>query len=318
MPQLRIAILGNCQAAALTKLFRFFLPDAGVTRFLFSDLSTLFTARDDLFSEFGRFEAIFIQPFGTGLYPGVDGLILKERFRDSLHFFPVMEFNAFHPDCVYILNRGRNQFLGSPIGDYHSALAFLGYSLGFTAEQTLSLFAPEVFERLGYSRFWKVSEETLFNQCRSIGFSIEHMYRGWVRRGSFMHSVNHPKFFVMVDIALALLRDAGLPAIPGNAEDYFPDEGLYDAVWPIYPAIAGMMGLEGSYHFKGGSRSEDVRFLNLREFVEESHEFYRRESPADLDCQRVRQWSKDLSLIEHVRSYILPRGSALEPQDVVS
>lgn len=310
MAQLRIAILGNCQAAALTKLFRFFLPDASVTRFLFSDLSTLFTAKDDLFSGFGRFDVVFAQPFGPGLYPGVDGLILKERFRDSLHFFPVMEFSAFHPDCIYIMDRGRNQFLGSPIGDYHSALAFVGYSLGFTAEQTLSLFAPEVFERLGYHRFWRVSEETLFSQCRSIGFSIEDMYRGWVRRGSFMHSVNHPKFFVMVDIALALLREARLPAIPGNAEDYFPDEALYDSVWPIYPAIAGLMGLEGSYHFKGGSRSEDIPFLTLREFVEASQELYRRENLSHLECARVQQWVSDRQLVEYLRSHAASPVSA--------
>ena len=298
----RIALLGNCQATTLHRVFKVLAPSVEVVRFLFSDLPARFASREDLFEELARFDAIFGQPFGPGLFPELQGLMLKERFRDSFYFYPVIDFNAFHPDCVYLWHRGRSEYFKSPIGDYHSAIAFLGYSLGLTAVQTLSLFDSAVFERLGYFRFWNVSEEVLLKRGRLIGFPLERAYRSWVRRGSFMSSVNHPKIFVLADVARILLNLSGFSATQCNVEDYLPDEALFDAVWPIYPEIGEAMGIEGDYIFKCGCRSDEWNpFYSLQKFVTKSFELYGSEAPGTLECQRFEEWRKDAALIEFVR-----------------
>jgi len=301
MTHRRIAILGNCQANTLCRIFGVVAPSIEVVRFDFNELVARFATREDLFAELACFDTVFTQPFGRGFLPDLDGAILKERFGRSLYFYPTIEFNAFHPDCVYICRRSPREVLHSPIGDYHSAIVFLGWSLGLTLGRILALFDAEIFERLGYFRYWDVSEEMLLKQCRLIEFPVGRMYRTWVRRGSFMHSVNHPKLFVLVDVALTLLELAGVAVVRVPIEDYLPDGGLIDSVWPIYPEIGDRMGLKGAYYFKGGARLEDpIPLLTLPEFVERSVEFYRREQPGALESSRVEEWMKDAPLVDDV------------------
>lgn len=301
MNHARIALLGNCQATTLYRIFKVLSPSVEVERFLFSDLAARFPSRNELMEEFARFDVIFAQPFGLGLFPEVDGLILKERFGEAFYFYPGIDFNAFHPDCVYLWHRQRGEYFPSPIGDYHSATAFLGHSLGFTLDQTLRLFDAGVFERLGYFGFWRISEEVLMERGHSIGFPLGKAYRSWMRRGSFMHSVNHPKLFVLVDIARILLQQSGFPVTRCNIEDYLPDEALFDAVWPIYPEIGEVLGIEGDYIFKCGSRSDEgTPYSTLEEFVRRSFELYESESSGALECQRIEEWRKDEALLEFI------------------
>ncbi len=288
----------------LWRILQLLAPAAEVVRFSFDHLPR-FATKEGLFAEFARFDLIFSQPFGPGFHPTVDGLVLKDRFKDSFHFYPAIEFNAFHPDCVYV--RNRRGFARSPIGDYHSAITLLGYSLGLTVEQTLTLFDTEVFERLGYFRYWKVSEDVLFKQGRAIAFPIEGIYRSWVRRCPFMHSINHPRLFVLSDVARTLLHLSGIPAVAGNVEDFLPDEALYDPVWPIYPEIAGAMGFEGAYIFKVGSRSEYNPFMTLPDFVAKSWELYRKET-SPLECARIAEWTSNAPLIEAIQGFVNPVG----------
>ncbi len=305
MTRPRIALLGNCQANTVGKLLRLLAPQFDVVRLEFGELPARFATKEILLREFGSFDLIFSQPFGPGFYPEVDGLILRERFRGKFYFYPVVDFNAFHPDCVYIRHTVQNRFLHSPIGDYHSAIAFLGYLQRLKLEQTLALFQAEIFERLGYFQYWKVSEEVLFQQAHAIEFPLEGVYRSWVRRCPFMHTVNHPKLFVLADVVRTVLKQSGVTIASVNAEDYFPDELLYDAVWPVYPEVAESMGLQGSYVFKGGARSEDLPpFLSLSEFVRASWEIYRKENPRVLECPRVAEWTGNAGLMKDIRKYI--------------
>lgn len=115
LPGPRIALLGNCQATTLYRIFKVLAPSAEVVRFFFTDLCARFPSRSDLFAELSRFDMIFTVPFGPGLFPEVEGLTLKERFGDALYFYPGIDFPAFHPDCVYIWQRDRREFLGSPL-----------------------------------------------------------------------------------------------------------------------------------------------------------------------------------------------------------
>ncbi len=303
----RVALIGNCQANPLARILKFLGPRIQVTRYPVQDLAPRFPAREDLFQELDRYDLVYSLPFGPGLHPELDGLTLRDRLGERFRFYPMVEFNAFHPDCVYIRRRAPAEFVHSPIGDYHSAIALLGFTLGFPIERTLALYAGDVFERLGYFRFWKISEDVLLEQARAIGFPIEAIYRSWVRRSPFMHSLNHPRLFVMADVAATLMRHSGIDGLAHarTVENYFPDETLFDPVWPIYPEIGEAMGIEGAYVFKCGMLPADDRdglFLSLPEFVERSNAIFCAEKPGNLECSRIDEWMRNEGLIDYLRS----------------
>lgn len=101
----------------------------------------------------------------------------------------------------------------TPVGDYRSALAFLCYSVGLNAAQTVARFNERVFARLGYfaNSLWTISERNLLDSGRNTGLPVERYFRSWVRRGCFMYSVNHPKLFVLADLAAGSVLDKDAP-----------------------------------------------------------------------------------------------------------
>jgi hypothetical protein len=308
MADARIALLGNCQATSLARILNLVAPSIQVVKFLFSDLSARFPTRAGLFAELARFDAVFSQPFGPGLHPELDGMILRERFKDKFCFYPIIEFNAFHPDCVYIWHRTLRQYCISPIGDYHSAIVFLGFSLGLTPEQTVPLYDYAILNQLGYFGFWKIAEDSMFQQCRSVDFPIQEMYRSWLRRCPFMHSINHPKLFVLGDVARGLLKKAGIPSVSADVDNYLPDEALFDPVWPIYPEIGKAMGIDGAYIFKRGCRTDGNPFLSLEQFVNRSYDLYREYGIGSLECPRVEEWVRNTLLASSIREFACARS----------
>ncbi len=117
-----------------------------------------------------------------------------------------------------------------------------------------------------------------------------------------MYSVNHPKLFVLADLAAGALASCGVTADPQLCEDYVPDNVKLGAVWPVYPEIAARFGLNGSYRFKGNSSYDSTNpCFDLREFVEKSYALYRRDDLATMLCPRVEAWKSDSGLLNYIR-----------------
>ncbi len=216
---------------------------------------------------------------------------------------PLILFPAFHPDIVYIFHEGRNP--GSPMGDYHSALIVYGFARGFSVDAILSLFRAEVFARVGYLDGWFDSRDALLAMSRAHGRDLDGLFAGWMRRGCFMHTINHPKLFVMEDLARDALRRAGLPARTASCEAYLPDP-LSGGVWPVYPEIAARIGLTGSTTFKpprGGFDflADAARCLELRAMVEGSLSIYAQTPGLAQSCERVRHWLEDRTVRDILR-----------------
>ena len=114
-----------------------------------------------------------------------------------------------------------------------------------------------------------------------------------------MHVLNHPKAFVIGDIARRLLRESGIDPEPVEVEDYLGDELARDVIWPIYPPIAETYGLTGSYLFKmkPGQGSFPVLY-DLPGFVAKSFALYDRLSFTDLACARVDVWIGTPEIVE--------------------
>ena len=230
-------------------------------------------------------------PFDAGPF----GDVTPARILETARFVvpvPTIVFPAFHPDIVYIGHKAG--LFGSPMGDYHSALIVYGFARGYSVDEIVSLFRAEVFSRVGYLDGWFASRDALLAMSHTHGCNLDRLFAGWMRRGCFMHTINHPKLFVLADLARDALRRAEIPARTAACEDYLPDP-LSGSVWPVYPEIAARLGVIGSSTFKpplGGLNFlvDAGRCIDLRAMVEGSLAIYAHTPKIAGHCDRVQSW----------------------------
>ena len=200
--------------------------------------------------------------------------------------FPELFFNAFHPDQVYAWMRD-GSLVESATGPYNSAIALWAWQHGLNAQQTISLFTPEVFGALGYHDRWQVSIDRL----RHDFVQFPHLdYRDFIiplqRAGNFMHTVNHPKVAAMAQMARLLAKQID-PTVDTESipvENMMVD-GLFMASvsWSVYPSVANALGIKGAFMWK----LEDHSVIGLEEFVQRSFAKYEVQQPRDVDCHEL-------------------------------
>lgn len=276
----KILVLGNCTASPLSSYISAICEGVEVESMLFS--TNLSGAKqkvaNDKVSSLGR-QSDHVFLLNTIDRPEVERLIEKTVIQ-----FPVFAFTAYHPDLTYISHKSTGSLLGAgPVGEYNSFISFWAYSNGLNVRQAVSLFREDVFEALGYFSKWEASYRFLDEQMRGLGFGADLLPK-WVQSGCFMHSVNHPKKRVLMDIAHALMDKA---SIATSQREDIADPLEDDAVWPIYPDIARRLGIDGGYIFSVPTRLVEERrvsrHLELEEFVEKSYDAFKLYD-GDLHC----------------------------------
>ena len=200
--------------------------------------------------------------------------------------FPDLHFNAFHPDQVYAWMRDGTLVEGAT-GPYNSAIALWAWQHGLDAQQTISLFTPEVLGALGYHDRWQVSIDRL----RHDFVAFPHLdYRDFIiplqRAGNFMHTVNHPKVAAIAQMARLLAKqiDPSVDTESIPVENMMVD-GLFMASfsWSVYPSVANALGIKGAFMWK----LEDHSVIGLEEFLQRSFAKYEVQQPRDVDCHEL-------------------------------
>ncbi|KQT90631.1 hypothetical protein ASG59_01780 [Methylobacterium sp. Leaf466] len=297
------AVIGNCQARGIAQAIRLLRPGSPVTYIPMGTLRRRYGTVEALAEQIAGHAHVYSQFVPPDLIPGgTDALrVLDPRIVR----FPTLVFQAYHPDMVYagpMTTLAGMKLAPSPLGFYHSAIALFAYRLGLDAGQTVRLYREDVFRRLGYLAGWDDAVRDLLANADGVGFPLGADLVRWARRGAFMHLLNHPKAFVLGDIARRLVMESGLTPEPVAVEDYLGDDLARDVVWPIYPPIAEAYGLTGSYLFKARPRGEAFPTLyDLRGFIDASFALYARQAPADIACHRVETW---LGMPEIVETFL--------------
>lgn len=304
----KIVVIGpNCQIPVLAGCFSFLAPDADVTlltRAAFQRLGSDAATLADLVSRADLVVGHAFQPGPFGpLGSARIGALAKRHVT-----LPVLTFSAFHPDTVYVQDdRGRS--LRAAMGDYHSALVLYGHGRGFSVRETVSLFRKDVFARLGFLDGWFQAQDLLIKSGHRAGFDVAPLVGRWARRGCFMHTLNHPKVWVLCDMARTVLEQNGFSVRSADIADYLPDP-LSNVVWPVYPDIAESLGLSGGYLFKrsseiGAFRGAIDNCMGLDVLVDRMYAAYRDTPTISSACDRVRTWLGD----ERLRDAIVPARS---------
>lgn len=200
-------------------------------------------------------------------------------------------FSAFHPDLCYLKRKSTGQYIRRP---YNSAIGFWARKHDLGVDRAARLFNDENYRALGYYDQWNASVVQLkarFDKCNS-SVNFARFFLGVKRRGSFMHTINHPKVET-----LALFAKNIASEIEGTNRafdlDFTIPDGLDAEVWPLYPEIADQLSLAGgSYVWKVEGRI----CAGIEAFLEYCYDCYRQE---DLDLEDI-EIDGDGTFLDHV------------------
>ena len=275
---MRVVISSNCMTGGLTSALSLLLPAAK-----FDPIPYVGVNETVLDEQLAVSEAWLLSG-PEGLQSATLGRVNKPNLR--VIRFPDLYFNAFHPDQVYAWMRDGST-VDCATGPYNSAIALWAWQHGLNAQQTISLFTPEVFGALGYHDRWQVSIDRL----RHDFVPFPHLdYRDFIiplqRAGNFMHTVNHPKVAAVAQMARLLAKQIDSTVDTENIpiENMLVD-GLFMASfsWSVYPSVANALGLKGAFMWK----LEDHSVIGLEEFLQRSFAKYDVQQPHDVDCHEL-------------------------------
>ncbi|RIV82426.1 hypothetical protein D2V17_15360 [Aurantiacibacter xanthus] len=180
---------------------------------------------------------------------------------------PVMTFRGYHPDLVYIFNRGKP--LSGPVSHYHSAIAFACFRQGIALADVPSYFTGAFFEKCGYFGLWAGERDRLLAEFRGCGLEIGPYFRNWGRGAAFMYSYNHPRIQPLYDMASTILETLG---VTPQRSDLIPHDNLASsAIFPVYPEVGEATGVSGQYIFR---TTGDYRPIGLSEFLARCYDLY--------------------------------------------
>lgn len=232
-------------------------------------------------------DVVLMQP----LYADAISPLLPE-LAHKLLLFPSISFPAFQPDQCYVRIKGTFSEVSGPLGPYHSSIAYYAWRAGMNHQQTADLFCDAVYQQLRFYDYWDSATQALLEEGARCGMPLEGLLKQWRTRGCFMHSPNHPKLFVVADIARQVMQKLDIAALPIDPLEVVWDNLADTSIWPVYPEIARRIGIEGSYVFKGNnpglpSKAPIVSY-DLEAFIARSFEAYAQYSQKhEISCNRA-------------------------------
>lgn len=264
----KILVVSGCQGGTLAGCIQAFTGNPNVLG-IYSGSVSDDTLVDELVSskyskEFDSADLILTQKkeiynFCLGK-PGLD---------KKVRLLPLIEYEAFHPDQCYLVNKNSGVTVVGPTGEYNSLISLLGFLLGIGVDRTCELFNRKVYKILQYDDLLASARDRLEEQELLTGYPVSFMAEHWRQNGRWMRTINHPKKFVLADIAAEAMKREGIE-IREERSSFVPDELSYQTDWPSY----GSINLGESFHFKlprvfCGSQN-NILFLDKKNFVEKS------------------------------------------------
>jgi hypothetical protein len=288
----RIAVMGNCQAFGLAYAMKVMDPSATVHHYSaighsrFADMNLLVKTLE-------TYDYVFSHEFPAGHLRGSgDSAELRQRMPRVTRLPPIV-FAAFHPDLIYVSDTSQ-KFIFGPLGPYHSAIGLFGWRVRLTLDETRALFNENVFQTLGYLDMWDdAARKFLAAAQEEAGLDLSTDLMKWARKGAFMYSVVHPTSYVLFDVAKRMWEKVGLKPPATDYSYYYLHDLARSEIFPIYPPIAKIFGVQGGYLFKIQNHhlANNVGdFLTLPQYLEACFRAYEKSGAAGVVNSRVDVW----------------------------
>ncbi len=297
---LELTVISGCQTDGLVSALGMLLPEARVRALRAHTL--MGEQRAANVAQLRQADIVFSMPLPV--YFEEFTIEAMRASGNTVLCVPQLEFSGLHPDVVYAADK--KGWAQSPTSDYHSKIALAAYICGLSPARTVRLFNTYIFEKLDYFKFYERCRQDSISQFASEGIVIDDKFERWERGSlSFMYTSNHPKPFVLADIAIAACKAASLRSEALFPYDFMADFLSSSFLLPVFPEIANRHGFDGHrrYRLAGGPGAS---VLSLEDYVRESFERYER---ADIGEWRLTQSTKDA--VVKLRDLLsLPRGMA--------
>jgi hypothetical protein len=241
---LRIGILYNDTQESLAASLRVLLPEAVIIGF---DLATASSNAVEVAAALRGCDHVISQDVAPRF-----GLLATRALVGSarrLHVLPPLQFRGFHPDMLTV--HLDDVPVAGPTGFYHSRVAIAAYLAGIAPEDAAGLFNSLVFARLGYFDALRGQQDAAVARYAAYGIDLAAALPQWIEAGCFMHTPDHPKMRVMMELArLACMRMDVQPAAP---EALPADPLVGQPSQPYFPELAARNGLAAEGAFRGFS-----------------------------------------------------------------
>lgn len=290
-----IAVIGNCQAAMVSKCLNF-LSDRVCSQWISTLAHAPLELNGKAWKTLRNLDIVFVQKAYFPPEIGTTATALAEALPNST-LFPFIDFAAFHPDCVYVYDHGKDGAgIQTPLGDYNSAIAFYSYTLGLSPEDAAKRFNERNFSELGYLDLWNSAATALIKEGAAVGYDLAGPLIEWSRSGCFMYSMNHPKMMVMADIARSILERSNIEITRHLIEEYVDDDAIKGPIWPLYPEIGEAYGIRGEYVFRPSIFDQVYSYLSLPEYISASYSSYK--EALNPHCARIDDWrARNISIV---------------------
>lgn len=290
---MKIVVSSNCQTAGVASALRFFFP-ASVVRPIPLAAPGNASAINHILQELADAD-FWITSDTTGF--AEQGFV--QRAGLTTIRMPVIGFQAFHPDLCYARKISNGELTTL---HYNSAIGVWAYSKGIDIDVAATLYNQNVYSDLGYFDYWTASKahlQKLFANSDLTGDEFSRFFVAVQRKGSFMHSINHPKIEALVALARLLALRMGYLGKIWDIDVELPDALLDDLVWPVYPEVASSLGLEGHYTWK-----MRTTFLNgIHNYLQFTYDNYKKQEILSGDIEIIGSYQGwDLKKLDTVLS----------------
>jgi hypothetical protein len=276
---MKIGILFNCQHESLALALRALLPEADIIHFDLSATHHNPAACAAIAASLATCDHVVTQDVAS-VYGGLSTTALRASVR-RLHLLPSFRFAGFHPDTVSLSLDGVN--LGGPTGGYHSRIATAGFLAGLSPRATADLFNRLSYARLGYFHAFAEQRSLLLDRYATYRIDLRAEFDTWLTAGCFMHTVDHPRMRVMLDLARIICVMAGTPPTRTPAEADLRDPLADLPIHPVFPDIAAAIDIPPAGAFRGAAvNGRRPRALSTEAFCAASHEIMARTPRATL------------------------------------
>ena len=261
----RIGVVGTCQVVGMGATFQKMWPNAKVKTWHMKPNCP--DSPESIAAQLAECDLAVSQVRGPDPASPLAFPRLQEKAPRAV-FVPVVVFNGFHPDCIYLKVDGVP--LAGPLTLLHSGIIAGGYALGLSEARVARLFNALTYADLGYFDSFGVARDLLTASFAASGYHLATLIDGWMaREGAFMYTSNHPRICVLSALAHMAAVRAGMADPAGDIPERIDDFLAHSFLWPIYPELARKLALpKGDLVVKMSSRTLDRAPAHQRKLPE--------------------------------------------------
>jgi hypothetical protein len=283
----RIGLLGNCQAGPLSQMLKTTLPDVEIERVV-----TVHLAKDEdraeAYEALSVCDLILAQRVAEN-YPCkfVRNNELKDAFGSKVIVWPNLYYRGYNPELVYVKDAVTKQPLPSPLGNFHSSTVHDAWAEGVPVAEAAERHRSVDFNRTQYAG---VPEESLL-ELREREVDCDIRISDWVAEHCWDQRIfftfNHPSRAALAELVRRVIDSSDLlnSGLTHEVPAGGPPEPLGRYRLPLNPWIHHELapGLESAETFQGNEvafvdgvphAENAVAQLPLSDFVEMSYRVY--------------------------------------------